>query len=198
MKITAIRQQVKRPDRYSIYVDEAFAFGLSESALLETGLFVGQELDKPRLDELQATAGRDKLFGNALRFAAMRPRSRWEIQNYLQRKDSTEYADYVILRLERAGLLNDLEFARAWVANRRLLRSTSKRKLQMELQQKRVPSDIIDEVLAEDDTTDQTALQQLIAKKRSRYPDQQKLMAYLARQGFGYDDIKQALAEETE
>jgi SOS response regulatory protein OraA/RecX len=32
----------------------------------------------------------------------------------------------------------------------------------------------------------------VIAKKRSRYDDQ-KLMAYLARQGFRYDDIREAL-----
>jgi regulatory protein len=39
-------------------------------------------------------------------------------------------------------------------------------------------------------------LQKIIAKKRSRYDDEQKFMAYLARQGFSYDDIKEALREE--
>ena len=36
-------------------------------------------------------------------------------------------------------------------------------------------------------------LAKIIAKKRRRYPDEQKLAAYLAWQGFDYDDIKQAL-----
>jgi regulatory protein len=36
-------------------------------------------------------------------------------------------------------------------------------------------------------------MSKIIAKKRSRYPDDKKLMQYLARQGFSYDDIKKAL-----
>ena len=38
----------------------------------------------------------------------------------------------------------------------------------------------------------------MIAKKRSKYPDEQKFMQYLARQGFGYDAIKSALATADE
>jgi SOS response regulatory protein OraA/RecX len=42
---------------------------------------------------------------------------------------------------------------------------------------------------------EEQALQELITKKRRqlRYQDSQKLMQYLARQGFGYEDIKSAL-----
>ena len=36
-------------------------------------------------------------------------------------------------------------------------------------------------------------LSKMIEKKRAKYPDEQKLIAYLARQGFSYDDIKSAL-----
>jgi SOS response regulatory protein OraA/RecX len=47
--------------------------------------------------------------------------------------------------------------------------------------------------LAESNRSDDDELQKVIAKKRVRYPDEQKLMQYLARQGFAYDAIKQAL-----
>ena len=98
-------------------------------------------------------------------------------------------------------MLDDASFARSWVANRRLLRPTSKRKLQQELRAKRVPSAIIEEVLGEDETDENDVLKALIAKKRAmtKYKnDDLKLMQYLARQGFGYSDIKNALGADDE
>ena len=96
------------------------------------------------------------------------------------------------------SLLDDASFARSWVANRRLLKSVSKRRLMQELKQKHIADDIIRAVLEDDEADDRTELRELVAKKRARYPDNQKLMQYLARQGFGFDDIKSVLAEETD
>lgn len=198
MKITSIKQQAKRADRYSIFVDDTYAFSLSESALLEQGLASGQELDRTQLANLKKAAGTDKVYGNALRYVALRPRSEWELQTYLERKGADETTARVIQeRLQKLSFIDDAAFARSWVANRRQLKQTSKRRLKLELSQKRVPEDIIAVVLAEDTTSDQESLRELIAKKRSRYSDKTKLMQYLARQGFGYDDIKGALQDET-
>lgn len=197
MKITAIKQQVKRVDRYSVFVDEKYAFSLSESGLIESRLASGQELTTAQLADLKKTSGLDKAYGNALRYVAMRPRSEWELRDYFRRKgaDAT-VAEFVATKLRPLGLLDDLAFAKAWVANRRLLKSTSQRRLRMELQQKHVASDIVDQVLAEDETDERTVLREIIEKKRSHYPDNRKFMQYLARQGFGYDDIKSALETE--
>lgn len=196
MKITAIKQQVKRADRYSVFVDGKYSFSLSEGALLEQRLASGQELDEQQLKELKEASGNDKAYGNALRYVAMRPRSEWELRDYLRRKDVDEpVAQIIVDRLTGVGLLNDLAFARAWVANRRLLKATSVRKLRLELKQKHVTEDVINQVLAEDETDERDTLRELATKKRARYPDNLKLMQYLARQGFGYDDIKAVLDE---
>lgn len=196
MKITAIKQQVKRPDRYSIFVDGKYSFSLSEAGLLEQRLASGQELDPARLKELTAVSGADKAYGNALRYVAMRPRSEWEVYSYLQRKQVEEpVIETIVQRLARVQLIDDAAFARMWIANRRLLRNTSKRKLELELKLKRVSEDIIHTALGEDVVSERDALQALIEKKRGRYPDQTKFMQYLARQGFTYDDIKHALSE---
>ena len=199
MKITSIKQQVKRADRYSIFVDGKYSFSLSESALLAQRLASGQEFDEKELAELKKASGDDKAYGNALRYVAMRPRSVWEIETYLRRKDVEEpVAAEIIKRLQAVGLLDDVAFGRAWVANRRLLKSTSKRKLQLELRQKHLSSAVIDQVLQEDETDERDTLRDLVEKKRGRYPDKQKFMQYLARQGFGYDDIKTVLNEDVE
>jgi len=197
MTITAIRQQVKRKDRYSVYVDGKYAFSLSEGALIESRLASGQEIDQPQLDALKQAAGLDKAYGNALRYVAMRPRSEWELREYFRRKQiDGEAAAPIIERLKGLDLLNDASFARSWVANRRLLKATSKRRLIAELKQKHISESVIREVLEEDETDEREQLRALVAKKRARYPDAQKLMQYLARQGFGFDDIKAVLAEE--
>lgn len=197
MKITAIKQQVKRTDRCSVFVDGKFAFGLSETGLLESGLASGQEINNRQMSELKKTAGLDRAYSNALRYAAMRPHSEWEMAAYLKRKGVDEpAAKQIIERLRRIGLLDDLAFARAWVQNRRQLKNVSRRRLSLELKQKYVAEDIIEKVLSADTGSDQVALRRLIAKKCARYTDKQKLMRYLARQGFSYDDIKLELHDQ--
>ena len=197
MKITAIRQQVKRSDRYSIFVDDKYAFSLSESGLIESGLASGQELSPADLKRLKKAAGFDKAYYNSLRYVAMRSRSEWEIQTYLGRKNvDRETADEIIRRLKNLNMLSDLDFARSWVANRRTLKSISKRRLVLELRQKHIPGEVIDQVLSEDEVDERQALRELVSKKRARYPDRQKFMRYLASQGFNYDDIKSVLQED--
>ncbi len=199
MKITAIKQQQKRVDRYSVFVDEKYAFSLSESGLIESRLHSGQELTPAELSDLKKTAGLDKAYGNTLRYVAIRPRSEGELLDYFRRKQIDPVAGaQIIERLRNVGLVDDSAFAKAWVDNRRLLKNVSKRRLQLELRQKRVSTEIIDQVLQDDESDDRQVLRQLIEKKRSRYPDNQKFMQYLARQGFSYDDIKSVLSENAE
>lgn len=196
MKITAIKQQVKRQNRYSVFVEGVYSFSLSETALIEQGLASGQELDAGQLTTLKKAAGLDKAYGNALRYVAIRPRSEWELQQYFRRKEVDEEAsEQVSMRLRGIGLLDDLAFARAWVANRRLLKATSRRRLVAELKQKHVAENIISQVLGEDQTDEKEVLRTLIERKRqqTRYQDDTRLMQYLARQGYQYDDIKSAV-----
>lgn len=199
MKITKITQQVKQRDRYSIFVDEKYSFSLSEQALLDSKLTSGQELTEEQVAEYKQLSADDKLYTRTLRWIAMRPRSIWETEFYLKRKEaSPEQIEQIVNKLSMLGFLDDKRFAEAFVHDRRTLRSMSSRRLQLELKKKRVSSDVIDEVLTEDETDESAMLRELINRKRqqSKYRDDElKLMQYLARQGFGYGDIKDALAE---
>ncbi len=199
MKITKIVAQVKTKGRYSIYVDDAFAFGISELGLMEAGYRIGQEFTKNELASFKEAAQIDKIYNMTLGLLARRPRSKWEIYDYLKRKEiDAESAESIVKRLEKKGYVDDYDFARRWVENRRLLKPISKRKLQLELRTKRVSDAVAKTVLDEDDTDEFDVLVREVEKKRrqSRYQDNQKLMQYLARQGYGYDDIKRALAND--
>lgn len=197
MKITAIKQQVKRQGRYSIFVEGKYAFSLSDVALLESKLVNGQVLNDKEIGEYKQRSVDDKIYNNALNYLAIRPRSIWEMSQYLRRKDCPPaLAESLINKLSQHKLLDDTAFAWSWVNNRRMLRPTSLRRLKQELRAKGVADDVIQQVLAEDETDEKQVLQQLIARKRrqTRYQDDQKLMQYLVGQGFSYGDIKEVLA----
>lgn len=201
MKVTAIKQQVKRVDRYSIYLDGKYSFSLGEHELLRLGLHSGKELTEEELATYQDESAFGKWFDKTLNLLSFRLRSEWELRDYLRRKDCPpELMDRILNKLSINGYVNDEQFAKRWVENRRLMKATSRRRLSQELRQKRISSDIIDTVLAEDreEIDEQEVLRQLVEKKRPRYPDQLKLMQYLARQGYSYDDIKQVLQESVE
>jgi regulatory protein len=196
VKITDIKQQVKRADRYSIYLDGRYEFSLSEFELLSSGLRIGKELTKQELEELKDTAKLDKAYDRALNLISMRQRSEWEVRTYLKQKGyDSALADTILNKLSIKGYVDDLKFARAWVQNRRLLKATSQRRLVAELRAKRVPDEAAKQALEEDETDELEVLRGLVAKKRTqtRYQDNLKLMQYLARQGYSYDNIKTVL-----
>jgi regulatory protein len=196
MKVTALKQQLKRTDRYSIYIDDKYAFSLSQSALIKSQLFTGQELAEERVRQLKKLSSSDKLYNQALRYVAMRLRSVWEMEQYLKRKGASPALTSDILnKLSKIDMINDEKYAHAYISTRRLLRPTSHRKIFFELRQKHIASEVIEDALGRDTDTEQAALLSIIERKRqqSKYRDDLKLMQYLARQGFSYDDIKTAL-----
>lgn len=199
MRVTSIKQQVKRSDRYSIFVDDKYEFSLGESALLESKLAPGQELTKGQVNEYKQLSTDDKLYNQALRYVAMRSRSRWEIKFYLERKKQAPPAltEIILNKLSIIGLIDDDKLAQSLVHDRRLLRPASRRKIILDLQKKHIADDIIQKALGDDSNHETEALNSVINKKRqqTKYQDDQKLMQYLARQGFSYDDIKSALMQ---
>ena len=195
MTITAIQQQVKRAGRYSVFVDGKYAFSLSADALLHAGLVQGQELSQDELTGWKKASQDDKAYALTLAYIARRMRSEGELRDYFRRKGLEDFGRTVLPKLRERGLVDDEEFAKRWVENRRLLKATSTKKLKLELRQKHIADDIVRRVLAEDETDERAVLKELVDRKRkqTRYQDDQKLIAYLARQGFNYDDIKSVL-----
>lgn len=197
MIITKISQAAKTAGRYNVFVDDEFSFSLDESQLVELRLKRGQEIDKETLESYKKESNFGKNYLRALDLISRRIRSEKEIRDYAWRKQwSSENLERVVSRLYQNNYLDDEKFAKSFVASRSS-RSISLKKLKVDLVKKGIKQDIIENVLFEDDTFDETeSLKKLIEKKRSRYEDERKLIAYLARQGFSYDDIKRALKGE--
>ena len=92
--------------------------------------------------------------------------------------------------------VDDRRFAQFWLENRDQRKGTSLRRLRQELMQKGVDPDIIEAVMRGSDRNDATELKKVIEKKAKRYDDEQKLVQYLVRRGFSYDDVQRALQGE--
>jgi len=207
MKITDVQIQVRNPDRVNVSVDGAYRFSLDIAQVVDLGVKVGRELSEDDLATLEVESQFGKLYARALEYSLMRPHSVREVKDYLWKKTrdrrgkegklvqgySPALAERVLNRLQQKSYVDDERFAKWWVENRNVTKGTSLRKLTAELRVKGVSGEIIDAMLSESGRDDQQELAKIVAKKRARYPDEQKLMQYLARQGFDYDAIKQAL-----
>ena len=197
MKITKIEQQKKRRDRYSVYINDEFAFGLGEQQLVELGISKGQEISKQELEKFLKYSHAGKAYDRAIAMIARRPRSRKEIRDYLARKDYDEPTiDSVVTKLIDKELLNDAQFAKDWVSWRQATTPRSRRRLQAELRKKGVDQEEIEsalEAVGHEEELEQ--IKEIIEKRARNYDSEEKLMAYLARQGYNYDVIRQALDE---
>jgi regulatory protein len=208
MKITSISAQVRDKNRVNVSVDGKYRFSLDLYQLSDLGIKVGTEYEETELLALEQESQFGKLYGRALEYCLMRPHSAKEVKDYLYRKTrptrtktgemrpglSPELTERVFNRLVDKSYIDDTKFTRYWVDNRSLTKGASFRKLTAELRAKGVESTIIEEALGNTERNNQDELAKVIAKKRSRYDDDQKFMAYLASQGFSYDDIKRALS----
>lgn len=151
------------------------------------------------------------VFAKSLRYLSFRPRSEKEIREYLlrkhkpQRKDfvppSLEIIDAVIQKLKDMRFLNDTEFATSWVRSRTEYKPKSKAFIKIELRQKGIAEDIIEQVLEEREAgKDDTSLAiVLLEKRKKRYIGMeknelyQKIGGFLGRKGFSFEVIKRAI-----
>ena len=175
-QITAVQQQVKNTNRYSIFIDDKFAFGIDEGALIQLSIKKGQEVDEKQFAEFLRKSEQGKLYQKVLRFLVIRPRSEKEVKDYLWRKinrakpprfrsgasegnigeaDSSGgtagvagKTGEIIERLKRENYLNDLEFAGWWLEQRQLSsKPRGDRLIRLELRQKGIDEEIIKEAL---------------------------------------------------
>lgn len=216
MKISGITQQVRDPNRLNILIDGKYSFSLDIQQVVDLGVKVGNEYSEAEIQALKTEGDFGKLYAQALEYAMSRPRSQKEMTDYLWRKTLTKkyrsrqtgeiyeregasplIARRVLERLVAKNYVNDEQFARFWVENRMTRKGISRRKLVAELRAKGVNSEVIDEVMQNSPRDEKSELYKMIQKKQDKYADEQKLIAYLARQGFSYDDIKSALADNS-
>jgi regulatory protein len=188
--ITALSVQKRNPQRVNIYLDGEFAFGLAR--IIAAWLKVGEILSDEKIAQLQAQDGYEKAYQHALRYLSYRPRTRSEIAKNLRDFDTPdEVIESILEKLAQSGMVNDAQFAQAWVENRSAFRPRSRRALTFELRRRGVDPNIIEQSIA---VVDEDALAYEAARKQAgklRGLDwqlyRQKMFGFLARRGFNYE-----------
>lgn len=141
----------------------------------------------------------DRLFDRTLRFLSYRPRSEKELREYLvKKKASDKEVSLILTRLSELKIFDDREFTAWWIRSRQLSRPKGQRVIRMELKQKGISQDIIDEVFdqGEEVIADSTLIQAIATKQAPKIKHEtrqefvQKLGMFLMRRGFSYEDIR--------
>lgn len=192
MRISKVSPAVKTAGRYNIYVDGKYSFSLDELQLVQNGLHSGLEISEAQLEQLKSESDFGKNYIRAVDLISRRLRSEREIRDYAFRKQWTKSnTERVVERLKARGYLNDRRFAELFFSSRHQSGRYSLKRIRLDLVKKGISSDIIDDLCRVNG--DSAALLKLINKRINKYDDENKLIAYLARNGFRYDDIKAAL-----
>lgn len=194
--VTALKAQARDKERVNVYLDGEFAFGLA--LIHAVWLRVGQKLSDEEIAELQAADSLEKAQQRALNLISYRPRSEKEVRLRLKKAGVDEESiQTVVQKLVEAGLLDDKAFSSQWVESRVRAGLRGKRMIRWELKQKGVGEQEIASALEGVDDS-QTAIE----AARRRWPRvvaleprerKRKLMEYLARNGFDYDTISNAV-----
>ena len=203
-KITGLKLQKRNKQRVNVYLDNKFGFGLSR--IVAAWLHVGHDLSAVKIDELKKQDEQEVAFQRALNLLNYRPRSEAEIQQKLRRNKVPEtVVSHVLERLRETKLVDDRAFAYTWVENRSEFRPRGRRALRIELRQKGIGAEVIEDVL---ESLDEESLAYQAALKKAAklnitdvFEFKRKLYGFLSRRGFDYETassaVQKILGEQT-
>ncbi|MFK2826174.1 recombination regulator RecX [Bacillus sp. B190/17] len=201
--ITKISLQQKLKDRYNIFIDEKYAFSVDESVLIQFELRKGMELTDEKLAAIfQQDAVRQGM-NAAIHFLSIRMRSEKEVRDFLVKKEVTnEAAEEVIRSLYRLSYLDDAQFAEAYANTQMNTSDKGPQLIERELKEKGIADVLIKKVLAPFEFRFQLEKSVKLAEKyRQKYRNEsliiqkQKIEQMLARKGYSWNVIHEALAE---
>ena len=192
--VTSIEQQVKSDDRYSVFIDGEFAFGISDFDLYTLKIRVGDVIDDKRLAEIENVISVDKCKNYAVGIVSRKMYTKKEITEKMLGKGFTNTAvSEVVAILEEYGYIDDRVYAELYV--REYMKKYGARKLSYNLKLKGINEDLIKEYCADLDNCND--LLKLIKSKIRGDIDDRKEYDRIVRQflskGFEYDDIKHCL-----
>ncbi|MFO7153889.1 MAG: RecX family transcriptional regulator [Caldicoprobacter oshimai] len=143
----------------------------------------------------------DEAYQRALRYLGFRSRTQKEVEEYLRRKGfEAEAIEKAIEKLKGYGFIDDKDFASNWVNSRMRNNPKSRAAMALELRQKGVDAEIIDEVMELVPREQEEAVANRLAQKyyeRYREVDERERMyktaQALARRGFDWELIERII-----
>jgi len=189
--ITTLQRQKRNTRRVSVFIDDEFAFGVSDETVLRFGLRTGMEVDDDLRAAIDGVEQRVQAGLTAQRMLSRCMRTENEMRQRLKNKGfSQEVIEESIETLRRARLLDDEAYAAAYVRDRLLLKPRSASRLRFELRAKGVSENAIDSALSSEEIDDEANAQVLAERWLDKHPDtdilvqQRRLSGFLRRRGY--------------
>lgn len=201
MIITSITKGKKNEKRYNIYIDYEYCFSVDYEDVIEFCLKEGSIIDEEGRQELLFKCQYKKALNSAVRFLAARQRSEKEIREKLLRLEyDGQIIKAVIKKLRELDYVNDEEFARQWIEERKILKPVGSKRLAAELVSKGIDMQVVDDMLAQCQYDDLQSAEELLKKKFGRIEINprdakaiQRMYRYLLYRGMGYDVSQRAI-----
>ena len=197
MVVTRVEAVTKT--KYKVYVDGQFAFILYKGELSRYHIAEESVIEDDIYDSLRLIViKRAKL--RAMHLLSDMGRTESQLRTKLKQGGYAEDAVEAAIRYVKSfGYINDMEYARSFIDGRKDRKS--KKELYAALLQKGVPAEIVEQVFEEADYGEKDSRQAIEAlmRKRSYNPEtadvkeKQKMMGYLMRKGFSYQDVRNVL-----
>lgn len=195
--ITKIETQKRNPRRRSVYINGKFAFGVDEEIISRLGLEKGEELSERKITEILSQKTETEAKEAALKFLSFRRRTEKEVSDKLKKRGfDSGTVTITIDKLKDYDLINDVEFATAWVNERLAHKPRGKKLLRQELWKKGIKKEIIDQVIEELCKDEDKAASELLEKIKRRYRNlepqvaRRRMLGVLLRRGFSYEIAK--------
>lgn len=204
-EITKIAIQRRNKDRYSIYLDGEYSFGIYENVLIKYGLRKGMKLDQDFLDDVLKKEEQECANSYAIRLLNFKMRTEQEIVRKMREKEYTDdIIEETIGYLYYLNYLDDRDYAQKFIRDRSNLKNMGKQRIKQELYRKGVDRDIIEseiEDIIDDDDEYEKAKEIAIKKLETTYRNDDKNARYrklgglLQRRGYNMGLVMKILKE---
>lgn len=196
MVIQELKPSKRIEGRWLAVLEDGSILRLGESEVIDFALYAGKELTDREAEALLDSARRSGLKEKALDLLTRKPQSRKELERKLKEWGAGEAESAALCdRMEELGYLNDASYA-AQVVRYYSAKGFGEKKLRDELYRRGIPREMWDDALeqAQDpaEAIDALVTKKLAGKDLDR-KQLQKVSAALARRGYSWSDINDAL-----
>ena len=197
MVIQELKPSQRVQGRWLAMLEDGSILRVGQQEIADFALYAGRELTEEEAAALTAGLRSRQMRERALELLSRKPQSRRELARKLNEWGAgPEEADAVCDRMEELGYLNEADYA-ARIVEVYSARGFGEKKLRDELYRRGVPREEWDEALARVEDSTQ-AIDDFLQKKLTGWTGDrkqlQKVTAALARRGFSWSDIRDALA----
>lgn len=204
--ITEISVQKKNKNRCNIYIDNIFAFGVSNELIYKENLKVGMIIDEEKLKKIVYEENLINCKETALKIIERSYKTKKEMEKRLLEKGyNLEEINETLKFLERYNFINDESYAKAFIKDK--TKTQGKQKIKYALKNKGISEEIIEEELSnldmerEKENANILALKKyniLIKRENDKYKIKEKIIRFLISRGYNYEVAKDAVKEMLE